>query len=90
MLVQKDVEAVCTKLKDSQYGSFQDKEIQKLKSRLAVCYNDRARHEFSIMIRNEDGSDGVYHRSVKSLVRQLQAETTAKNGQDRVVTTPPR
>lgn len=79
---------MCTKLRDSQYGSFQDEEIQKIKARLAVCYNDRARHEFSLMVRNEDGSDGQLHRSVIGLVRQLQAEATAKNG--RVATTPPR
>lgn len=82
---------MCTKLKDSQYGSFQNEEIQKIKSRLAVCYNDRARHEISLMVRNDDGSDGEQHRSVKSLVKQLQAEATAKKGQDdKVATTPPR
>lgn len=87
---QKDFDDLCSTLNTCEYGSFQDEEIQEIKSRLIVCCKDEARHEFSLILRNEDGSDGEKHRSVIALVRQLQAEAKAKIGQDRVATTPPR
>lgn len=89
-LDQKDFDHLCGMLKKCEYGSFLDEDIQKVKSRLVVCFRDKARNQFSLMVRNEDGSDGDTHRSVIGLVRQLQAEAIADIGHDRVATTPPR
>ena len=89
-LCPEDVENLCSRLRERQYGSFEDEQIQNLRSRLVVCFNDRTGHQFCIRLRNDDGTDGVEHRSIRKLVKQLQAEAEVEAGQNMLATSPPR
>ena len=58
------MKSMCDMLKKGKYGTFQDEQLQELRSRLLVCKNDRACHQWCLMVKNDYGSDGVEHRSI--------------------------